>query len=111
MPLFKVITSSKINEKESFLRNCSQLVSKLTKKSEKYVMVCLFDETPMYFDNNNSPSCLIELKSIGSLSPQIMSKEISIFILNQIGIPSSRVYINFEDIESSNWAWNGKTFG
>jgi len=111
MPLLSISTSSKINEKDLFLRNCSQLVSKLTKKSEQYVMVRLFDETPMYFDEDYSPSCFIELKSIGSLSPQIMSKEISLFISNQIGIPINRIYINFEDIEASNWAWNGKTFG
>ena len=110
MPLLSISTSAKINEKDLFLRNCSQLVSKLTKKSEQYVMVRLFDEVPMYFDEDFSPSCFIELKSIGSLRPQIMSKEISFFISNQIGIPINRIYINFEDIEPSNWAWNAKTF-
>ncbi len=40
-----------------------------------------------------------------------MSKEISIFIENQIGIPANRVYICFEDIDASNWSWNGKVFG
>ena len=111
MPLLTVSTSIEIKEKNLFLKNCSHLVSKLTKKSEQYVMVRLFDQIPMYFDGDQSPSCFIDLKSIGSLKPSLISKEISIFISNQIGIPISRIYIFFEDIDASNWAWNGKTFG
>ena len=37
--------------------------------------------------------------------------ELSIFISNQIGVPINRIYIFFGDIDASNWAWNGKTFG
>ena len=111
MPLLRITTSEKVDEKDLFLKNCSDLVSQLTKKSEQYVMICLFDQIPMYFDKDQSPSCFIELKSIGSLNPSEMSKEISRFISKQIGIPINRVYINFENINPSNWAWNGKTFG
>ncbi len=111
MPLLTVSTSIEINEKKLFLKNCSQLVSKLTNKPEQYVMVRLFDQTPMYFNMDHSPSCFIDLKSIGSLNPPEMSKEISTFISNQIGIPAKSVYICFEDINASNWSWNGKTFG
>ena len=111
MPLLTVSTSIEIKDEISFLKNCSHLVSKLTNKPEKYVMVRLFDQIPMYFDGNQSQSCFIDLKSIGSLNPSLISKEISNFISNQIGIPISRIYISFEDIDASNWAWNGKTFG
>tara|TARA_Y100000589_G_scaffold325110_2_gene362445 strand:- start:123 stop:458 length:336 start_codon:yes stop_codon:yes gene_type:complete len=111
MPLLSVSTSIKIKDKDLFLKNCSHLVSKLTNKSEQYVMVRLFDQIPMYFDRDQSPSCFIDLKSIGSLNPSVMSKEISIFISDQIEVPADRVYIHFEDINASNWAWNGKTFG
>ena len=111
MPLLTVSTSIEIKEKNLFLKNCSNLVSKLTKKPEQYVMVRLFDQIPMYFDGDQSPSCFIDLKSIGSLKPSLISEDISIFISNQIGIPTSRIYIFFEDIDASNWAWKGKTFG
>ena len=111
MPLLSISTSIEINEKNSFLKNCSLLVSKLTRKPEQYVMVRLFDQVPTFFNLNESPSCFIEFKSIGSLNPCEMSEEISKFILDQIGIPINRVYICFEDINASNWSWNGKTFG
>jgi len=111
MPLLTISTSIEIDEKNLFLRNCSRLVSKLTNKPEQYVMIRLFDQTPIYFNQDQSPSCFIDLKSIGSLNPSEMSEEISTFISNQIGIPINRVYICFEDIDASNWSWNGRTFG
>ena len=112
MPLLTVSTSKEIKEKNLFLISCSQLVSKLTKKPEQYVMVRLFDQTPMSFNKDpKSPSCFVDLKSIGSINPSEMSKEISTFISNQIGIPTDRIYICFEDINASNWAFNGQTFG
>ena len=111
MPLLTVTTSIEIKEKNLFLKNCSHLVSQLTNKSEHYVMVRLFDQTPMYFNGDQSPSCFIDLKSIGSLKLSLISNELSIFISNQIGIPINRIYIFFEDIDAANWAWNGKTFG
>ena len=111
MPLLTVSTSIKIKDEISFLKNCSHQVSKLTNKPEKYVMVRLFDQIPMYFDGELSPSCFIDLKSIGSLKPSLVSEELSIFISNQIGVPINRIYIFFGDIDASNWAWNGKTFG
>ena len=111
MPLLTVSTSIEINKKNLFLKNFSYLISKLTNKSEQYVMVRLLDQIPTYFDGDESPSCFIDLKSIGSLNPSLMSKEISVFVSDQIGIPISRIYINFEDIDASNWSWNGKTFG
>ena len=111
MPLLSISTSIEINEKKLFLKNCSQLVSKLTNKPEKYVMVRLYDQMSMYFNQDQSPSCFIDFKSIGSLKPSHMSKEISFFISNQLDIHVNRIYICFEDIDPSNWAWNGETFG
>ena len=111
MPLLTITTSIKVHDKDLFLKNCSHLVSQLTEKSEEYVMVRLFDQTPMYFDKDQSSSCFIDLKSIGSLNFSEVSNEISSFISKQIGISSNNVYIHFENISPSNWAWNGKTFG
>jgi len=111
MPLLSVSTSIEIYEKQLFLKNCSRLISKLTNKPEQYVMVRLLDQTPMYFNMDQSPSCFIDLKSIGYLNLAEISTEITTFISNEIGIPSNRVYICFEDIKASNWSWNGKTFG
>ena len=46
-----------------------------------------------------------------SLKPSEMAKPICEFIHENIGIPLDKIYICFEDIPSSMWGWNGKTFG
>ena len=40
-----------------------------------------------------------------------MAKQISNFVHEKIGIPIDKIYISFEDVPASLWAWNGKTFG
>ena len=111
MPLISITTSVKINDKTNLLKKSSILLSKLTKKPEKFVMVKLIESVPMYFAGDDSPSCFINIKSIGSLEPSKMAEELCNFIKSEIEIPSNRIYINFDDIDASMWAWEGRTFG
>ena len=111
MPLFSISTSAKISEKKKFLEDSSRLISELTNKPEKFVMVILNDSPLMYFDKNQYPCCYIEIKSIGNINQLKMSEEISKFITSSLGIPEERLYINFQDIEAKNWAWKSKPFG
>ena len=111
MPLLTVSTSINIQDKNLFMEDCSKLISRLTNKSEKYVMVRILDQIPIYFDQDTEPACFIDVKSIGSLEPSIMSENISNFVSNKLKISNNRIYICFENIEASNWAWAGKPFG
>ena len=111
MPLITVSTSIKIKEKNLFMKDCSEILSKLTNKSEKYVMVRLFDQIPIYFNKDSAPACFIDIKSIGSIDNSNMSVLLSDFISEKLKIPTSRTYICFENVEASNWAWDGRTFG
>ena len=110
MPFINVSTSSKINDKVKFLEEISIFISSLTNKSRKFVMVKIDDNCQMYF-YDEKPSCFLEIKSIGSLNPSAMSKPISDFVFKKMGIPIDRIFISFEDVPASLWAWNGKTFG
>ena len=110
MPFINVSTSAKIEDKKKLLKEISILVSSLTNKSKKFVMAKLVDNSEMYFDDER-PCCFLEIKSIGSLNPSEMVKPISNFVYENIGIPIDRIYISFEDVPASKWAWNGKTFG
>ena len=64
----------------------------------------------MYFEDE-SPCCFLHIKSIGSLNPSEMSMPISNFVYEKMGIPKDKIYISFEDVPASMWAWNGRTFG
>ena len=110
MPYINVSTSAKIEDKKKLLEEISKLVSSLTNKSKRFVMAKLDDNSEMYFDDE-SPCCFLEIKSIGSLNPSEMAKPISNFVYEKIGIPIDKIYISFEDVPASMWAWNGRTFG
>ena len=109
MPYINVSTSAKIDDKKKLLEEISILVSSLTNKSKRFVMAKLDDNLEMYFDDE-TPSCFLEIKSIGSLNPSEMAKPISNFVYEKIGIPIDKIYISFVDVPASMWAWNGKTF-
>ena len=110
MPYINVLTSAKVDEKKKLLKEISILISSLTNKSKRFVMAKLDDDCQMYFDDK-TPSCFLEIKSIGSLNPSGMAKPISDFVYEKMGIPKDKIYISFEDVPASLWAWNGRTFG
>ena len=111
MPLITLSTSIKIKEKNLFMKDCSDILAKLTNKSEKYVMVRLFDQIPIYFDKDSDPACFIDIKSIGSSDTSNMSVLLCDFIFKKLKIPTCKTYICFENVEASNWAWDRRTFG
>ena len=110
MPYINVSTSVKVDDKKKLLEEISILVSSLTNKSKKFVMAKIDDNSKMYF-GDQSPCCFLEIKSIGSLNPSEMAKQISYFVYKNMGIPIDKIYISFEDVPASMWSWNGRTFG
>ena len=110
MPYINVSTSAKVDDKKKLLEEISILISSLTNKSKRFVMAKLDDNCEMYFDDE-TPSCFLEIKSIGALNPSEMAKPISDFIYEKMGIPTDKIYISFEDVPAPLWAWNGRTFG
>ncbi len=110
MPYINLSTSVKIEDKRKLLEEISILVSSLTNKSKRFVMAKVDDNSEMYFDDE-SPCCFLEIRSIGSLNPSEIAEPISNFVYEKIGIPIDKIYISFEDLPASMWAWNGKTFG
>ena len=110
MPYINISTSAKVDDKKKLLEEISILISSLTNKSKRFVMAKLEDNCEMYF-NDDAPSCFLEIKSIGSLNPSEMARPISNFVFEKIGIPIDKIYISFENVQASLWAWNGRTFG
>jgi len=110
MPFINVSTSLKVDDKKKLLEEFSILISSLTNKSKRFVMAKLDDNCEMYFEDE-SPCCFIEIKSIGSLIPSNMAKQLSNFVYERMGIPIDKIYISFNDVPASMWAWNGRTFG
>ena len=110
MPYINFSTSAKIEDKKKLLEEIIILVSSLTNKSKRFVMAKLDDNSEMYFEDE-SPCCFLEIKSIGSINSSVMAKPISNFVYEKVGIPEDKIYISFQDVPASMWAWNGRTFG
>ena len=110
MPYINISTSANVEDKNKLLQEFSILIASLTKKSKRFVMAKLDDDSKLFFDDE-SPCCFLEIKSIGSLNPSEMAKPICNFIYEKIGIPIDKIYIYFEDVSSEMWGWNGTTFG
>ena len=111
MPLLNISTNKKIKNEQILLAKSSNFISSLTNKPENYVMVQLTHSLSMYFAGTDELCAFIEIKSIGSLFPSKMSKPICEFFSAELEIPTERIYIFFQDIDSSQWAWNSRTFG
>ena len=110
MPYINVSTSAKVKDKDKLIKELSILISSLTNKSRRFVMAKIDDNCQMHF-GDETPSCFLEIKSIGSLNPSKMAKPISDFVYEKMGIPIDKIYISFVDVPPSLWAWNGRTFG
>ena len=113
MPFIQINTSSKsVVENEDLLqKDISKLVADLTGKPENYVMTMIKLDNRMTFAGSDEPCCFMQVKSIGSLNPSSMSRSLCDLIASKTNIEMNRVYIEFIDVKSSNWGFNGSTFG
>jgi len=112
MPLLKVQTNSAIPDSEKFMKDATELVSRILKKPVQYIMVSVEQNRDMLFGGNNAPLAYVELKSIGlpqNQTPNI-SAELCSFIERELGVPQNRIYIEFADAQRNMFGWNGGTF-
>ena len=111
MPLLNISTNKAIKSEQMLISKSSAFISSLLNKSENFVMVKLTDSLNMYFSGTNEPCCFIEIKSIGSIEPSKMSKQICEFFSIELDISKERIYIFFQNVDPNMWAWNTRTFG
>ena len=117
MPLIRVQTSlSSPNsaDVETLLTSLSSTLASQLGKPESYVMTSFQPEVAMTFAGTVTPSCLIEIKSVGTMGgskTKAMSQAFCQMVEEALGIPQNRTYIDFVDSQGSMWGWNGATFG
>ena len=112
MPLINVRTSlPEVADSAALLKELSTALAQQTGKPEAYVMTLLETAVPMTFGGSTEPCAYVEIKSIGALKPPAMTSAFCELIESRTGIPASRIYVAFEDVNASSWGWNGNTFG
>ena len=117
MPLINLYSSAPAPTQESakqLLTSLSSLLARELGKPESYVMTNLVPRTEMTFGGTFDPVCYAEVKNIGKFKPEQterLSGLICDLITKALGVPRSRVYIEFSDATGYLWGFNGATFG
>jgi phenylpyruvate tautomerase PptA (4-oxalocrotonate tautomerase family) len=117
MPLIQLDTSCTLSDpdkRQSIAKALSRLAAEGIGKPEQYVMACVHDSMAMTLGGAAGPCALVTIKSIGGLSKavnQTLAAQVCQMLHKELAIPQNRVYLTFEDVTPTHWAWNGKTFG
>lgn len=113
MPYLSITANVALDaECEKALANdAAKVLSETLGKPQAYIMVAVQPVRVLQFAGSGEPAAFLDLKSIGyphDLSDA--SAGLSKAVERHTGIPSSRVYIAFDDFSASRWAHAGDTF-
>ena len=114
MPYLRIQTNQPLSPEQcaTLAKTSSATVAEALGKPEQYMMVSVTPNSPMTFAGTSDPAALVELNAIGL--PATRTAELSGMLCQLLesggGVPSDRVYINFNDVPRHLWGWNGQTF-
>ena len=115
MPTFILHTNSTINDhqNETIRKDAVDILSQELSKSKKFIVTLIHDSVALEFGQSEAPCAYIEVKSVGTLSPEqttAMSDRICNSLQRILSIPPDRIYIEFQESPRHLWGWNAKTF-
>ena len=114
MPLMTIRSAAPIDDTavSSMLSACSAKLAELLAQPEAYVMT-LFDRVAsMTMAGTADPCCLVEIRSVMKLSSdqtQAMAQAFCSMLAEHLGVPPSRIFLNFTDFPRTMWGFNGST--
>ena len=112
MPVLKVQTNIQYEDKKTFMKEATALLSEMLNKPEKFIMIHFNSSEDMMFAGNTAGLVYAELKSIGLPRGKThdFSARLSGFFSKKLSVPADRVYIEFFDAPRDMFGWNGGTF-
>ena len=116
MPLIKVETSVKCEkaQKENVTKKLSKICADGIGKPERYVAAIFEDDAVVTFGGEICEGAFVEVKSIGGVGGDVnkaLSAEICACLEDELDISPACIYINFTNVQASDWGCNGTTFG
>ncbi len=117
MPLIELDTSCEVadaSKRQQLVAGLSRIVAEGTGKPEQYVMACVRDKVAMAMSGQAGLSALVTVKAIGGLSKAVnqgLAGKICQMLQKELAVPADRVYITFQELAATHWAWNAETFG
>jgi phenylpyruvate tautomerase PptA (4-oxalocrotonate tautomerase family) len=115
MPTFILRTSSTINDQQNktIRKDAVDILSQELGKSKEFIVTLIHDSVALEFGQSEAPCAYVEVKSVGTLSPEqttAMSDRICNSLQQILSIPPDRIYIEFQESPRHLWGWNCKTF-
>ena len=115
MPLLKLETTVALTDdkRKALLTSLSTIMADTTGKPEQYVMVTV-SQTAMLMSGKPGDAAFADIRGIGGLSGDVnrqLSQKVCRVLNESLGVPPSRIYLNFTEVEAGNWGWQGNTFG
>ncbi|MBR2957476.1 MAG: tautomerase family protein [Clostridia bacterium] len=80
-------------------------------KSERWLMLSFSDNERMWFVGDDAPLAYLSVKLFGAASDgayDALTAKLTEIVSAQLNIPSSRIYVKYEEID--HWGWNGSNF-
>jgi phenylpyruvate tautomerase PptA (4-oxalocrotonate tautomerase family) len=115
MPLLKLETTVVLTDekRQALLAALSKTVAETTGKPEQYVMITV-NPAAMLMAGKPGDAAFVDVRGIGGLTAAVnrqLSQKVCQLLNQSLGVAADRVYLNFTDVEASNWGWKGNTFG
>ena len=115
MPLLHLCTNLEMHAESelSAATAPSQKAAELLGKPERYVMVVVQGGQTMTFGGSTDACAYLQLKSLGLPEERTakFSAALCEHIQQDLGIDSSRIYIEFSSPPRHMWGWDRSTFG
>ena len=111
MPLLRLETTVVPGDVKALLASLSRIVAETIGKPEEYVMVTL-NTAAVSMSGEAGEGAFVDVRSIGGLNRDIneaLSQKISGVLQEQLGIPNTRVFLNFTELPAAHWGWQSKT--
>jgi phenylpyruvate tautomerase len=115
MPLLKLETTVVLtdDQRKALLPSLSKILAETTGKPEGYVMITL-SQSAMLMSGKTGDAAFVDIRGIGGLSGDVnrrLSQKVCRLLNESLGVSPDRIYLNFTELEASNWGWKGNTFG
>lgn len=115
MPLLKLETTVVLTDdkRKTLLPALSKILAETTGKPEGYVMITL-SQSAMLMSGKTGDAAFVDIRGIGGLSGDVnrrLSQKVCGLLNESLGVSPDRIYLNFTEVEATNWGWKGNTFG
>ncbi|XP_045130345.1 macrophage migration inhibitory factor-like [Portunus trituberculatus] len=114
MPILEVHTNvAREKVTPGVLSGLSKMVSEMLGISESYCMMHVLPDQLMSFGGSSEPCASVRLSSIGRLGVELnktYAAKIFVFMEKHLGISNDRMFIVFQDLNTSTVGHKGTTF-